>query len=128
VADPKVSSSLTTKSWPIPTSYRLSLALNILARNNAFWENVELNSLIMTLDAIHLNDNPEHFSIGLEYGFRDMFFIRSGYRGNTDERGLTAGGGIHIGLGGETKFKVDFAYADFGIFDNIQQFSVGLSF
>lgn len=128
VADPNVSSALTTKSWPIPTSYRLSIALNILDQNNAFLENIKSNSLIMSLDAMHLNDNPEHFCIGFEYGFRDMFFIRTGYKGNTDERGMTAGGGVCIGLGGEIELAVDYAYADFGIFDDIQQFSVGISF
>ncbi len=128
VADPKVPASLTTKSWPIPTSYRLALAFSILDKTDALWDNVENNTLIIAVDAIHLNDNPEHYSVGIEYGFSRTFYIRTGFKGNTDENGLTAGAGLIIGVGGDINIKFDYAYADFGIFENIQQFSLGMTF
>jgi hypothetical protein len=59
-------------------------------------------------------------------------FLRAGYSTlfRTDsEEGLTLGGGIHYRLwGGSTLVKIDYAYADFGLLDKVQRFSIGIKF
>ena len=76
---------------------------------------------------------------GVEYGFREMFFLRGGYslalfpsdypEYATDENqfGLTAGAGWHLNLGG-TILIIDYAYRAMQLFDANQYFSIGFRF
>jgi hypothetical protein len=55
----------------------------------------------------------------MQYSFLDMFFGRIGYVSNSDENDLTYGFGIQ-------KFgaAVDYAYTPFGVFENVQRFTI----
>jgi len=128
-ADPNVQVALKTSQWPLPTSYRVSVAIDLIgAQGLSMIELDGSNQLTLAIDALHPSDNPEHYAVGMEYAFNKMFFGRAGYKGGTDEQGLTLGAGFHIPVSGDINLKVDYAYADFGVFEYIQQFSVGFSF
>jgi hypothetical protein len=49
----------------------------------------------------------------------DMLSLRMGYLSNTDERSLTYGLGVK-----KFGFSFDYAYKPFGVFDNVQLFTV----
>jgi hypothetical protein len=85
----------------------------------------ELSTFRLACDGVHLNDNPEHVSVGAEYGFSRTLFVRGGYVFNTDEEGLTLGTGLNIDAG-SSSFTVDYAYAAFGVFSAIHVFSLGI--
>ena len=56
----------------------------------------------------------------------NTFALRGGYRFNYDEEGLTLGAGLNYGLSG-FKFKLDYAYVDVGLFEQVHMFSIGMS-
>jgi hypothetical protein len=121
--NPLTESKMSTQPNSLPTSYRVSVSLPLIGDNAPL--NMYNSSFVIATDAIHLNDNREHYSIGAEYGFLKTFFVRGGYYFNTDEEGLTLGSGIKLNLG-QTDFSFDYAYSAFGVFGAIHFFSVGL--
>jgi len=126
-SNPNTASKLSTESWPLPTNFRLSLTSDLMGPPHSFIPNTD-NRITIILDATHPNDNPEHYNAGLEYGLFDQYFLRAGYRGNTDEEGLTLGAGIRLPIADATDLSIDYAYADFGVFNSVQHFSLGFRF
>ncbi len=122
-SNPLTDSKLTTQAFSLPTSYSVSLSMSVIGEKAPI---SSLNSnLLFAVNAIHRNDSREHYSVGAEYGFYHMFFLRGGYNFNTDETGLTYGFGLNINIG-YTTFIVDYANLDYGAFDNINVFSITL--
>jgi hypothetical protein len=118
-----VNSEYEMKSYPLPLLFQVGLAKDIIFSEN--------NRLTLAVDALHPNDNFESVNTGFEYGWSDLVFIRGGYKSLfliDSEQGLTAGVGANIRLGGTVMLKADYAYADFGRFDNVQRFTLFLRF
>ena len=121
--NPLVESNLNTQPFSLPTSYRASLSMPFVGAGAPI--DIAGSSFILAVDAVHLNDNPEHYNVGGEYGYSDLFFIRGGYKFNTDEEGLTLGSGIKFNFGGAS-VSFDYAYAEFGVFDAVNIFSLSI--
>ncbi len=78
-------------------------------------------------------------NVGLEYGFKDMVFLRTGYavpmypedypgdKSNDYQYGLAAGLGLRVPMGGTT-LLFDYAYRDMDLFDANQYFTIGFAF
>ncbi len=67
----------------------------------------------------------------MEYGFRNIFFIRGGYESMFERdhiNGLALGGGVNFSIDGSMVIRIDYAWSDWGILDNAQRFSLGLTF
>jgi len=126
-SNPDAVSKLSTESWPLPTNLRISLMSDLIGPDHSLIPDGD-NRVTLIVDATHPNDNPEHYNVGVEYGLFEQYFLRAGYRGNTDEEGMTLGAGVRIDITGETDLTVDYAYADFGIFNSVQHFSFGITF
>jgi hypothetical protein len=73
------------------------------------------------------NDSEEKINIGTEYAFSEMLFLRAGYRFNYDVEGLTLGAGLNYSMIG-MRLKVDYAFLDFGLLNQVHMFTLGLSF
>jgi len=127
-SNPLVQTSLKTVSYPLPTSYNVSVAMEIMGRESSLINIEGPNNLILAVDAIHPNDNPEHYNFGVEYSYNNILFGRIGYKGRTDEQGLTFGGGLLLPLGNERKLHLDYAHSDFGVFNSVEQVSLNISF
>jgi hypothetical protein len=81
----------------------------------------------------------DNVNAGLEYGLKNMVFLRAGYAlplypedypaGDDGDQqfGLAAGVGLRIPLGGTT-FLFDYAYRNMDLFDANQYFSIGFTF
>jgi len=76
-------------------------------------------SLLVSLDASHYRDHPEQIKVGIDYKLLDMFALRAGYVSSNDQNDFTYGLGI-------TKygFSFDYSYTPFGVFNNVQRFTV----
>jgi long-subunit fatty acid transport protein len=110
-------------SWPLPLNFRIGLAYNLF--------NTEYHNAVIAVDAEHPNNNYESVSVGAEYVYRKMIAIRGGY--NTlfledAEESISMGAGIIYPLLGNVLLRFDFAYADFGLFDNVYKYTVGIEF
>jgi hypothetical protein len=127
--DPEVSNydrvpvNFKTQSYPLPLLFRFGISYE-----RGFGS---LGEILVALDVNHPSHATESINMGLEYGFGNMFYVRTGYS-NMYERdsisGMTFGGGIDIYRRGRLGIRIDYAWSDWGIFDNAQRFSLGLIF
>ena len=112
-----------TENYSLPLLLRVGLAMDIV--------NTESNVVTVALNAAHPNDNTESVSMGVEYAIGDVVALRIGYKNSflrDSEEGITAGVGTKLVLAGGIAFTVDYAYQDFGRFNNTQMFSLALEF
>ena len=118
-----VNSEYLVDKFPLPLMFRVGLAWDAISTPN--------HQIVLMTDAAHPNDNSEYLNMGIEYQFRDLFALRSGYRNafETDgEQGLTMGGGINLRIDRSTKVSFDYAYADFGRLEQTHWYTLNLQF
>jgi hypothetical protein len=118
-----VNAEFLTEEYPLPLLFRVGLA----------WTAYEAggHQLVLSTDAAHPNDNTEYVNMGAEYSFRDLLFIRGGYRNLFEEdreEGLTFGSGLNVRIDRSLRATFDYAYADFGRLEQTHWFTVGLEF
>lgn len=119
----RIPAQLITDEFDLPLIFRVGLAMDIISS--------ERNCITVAVDAVHPNDNTENLNIGAEYVYDNLLFLRTGYKNlftRDSEEGFTVGAGIEYGAFSNTTLRIDFAYQDFGLLDNIQIFSLGLVF
>ncbi|MBN1478885.1 PorV/PorQ family protein [candidate division KSB1 bacterium] len=116
----KIFAELQTESWPLPLTFQVGVAMEIIQSG--------VNRLTLALDAVQPTDNTESINLGTEYALREWVFLRAGYRNlflKDSEEGLTFGAGAILRFG-TMKLKVDYSYAQFGVFNDIQCFAIGI--
>ena len=119
----KILAHLDTDKWSLPLTFRVGVAMEVLQ--------TEFNYLTIAVDAIHPNDNTECLNVGAEYVIKNRFFFRGGYKAlfqQDSEEGLTLGAGLAHNLTRYVRIKIDYAYADFGLLEYVQRFSLALEF
>ena len=88
----------------------------------------DTHSFLFAIDAEHPRDNEEMLHIGGEYTFLNILSLRIGYiTPKTSEAGINAGFGLKYGLEG-IELGVDYAYTEFGVFNDVHRISLKLSF
>ncbi len=119
-----ISADLRTEAFDLPLLLRIGVSLDIL-------QGTQDNHLILSIDALHPNDNKECLNVGGEYTYKNQVFLRVGYKSlfsPDSQQGLTLGGGLQLGISSGRKLALDYAYQDFGILTNVQRFSIGFTF
>jgi len=112
------------ESFQLPLTFKIGLSMNLF---DLIDMNKEEHSFNFSIDAEHPRDYKEQIHIGGEYTYYNILSLRLGYTSPTDEQGLNAGVGLKHGLGG-LNFGVDYAYLDFGVFENVHRFSINISY
>lgn len=113
---------LRTDQFSLPTTFRAGLSFPVTF--------TEGNRLLLIADALHPNDNTESVSMGAEWQLMENYFLRGGYRNlflEDLEGGLTLGGGLNLSVG-TYRLSFDYAWADYGILDQTQRFTLGFRF
>ncbi len=119
----KIMAHLDTDKWPLPLTFRVGVAFEVIE--------TEFNRLSIVTDAMHPNNNPESISIGAEYAMNEMIFLRGGYQSmflDENEEGLTFGAGMSQTISGAWGLKIDYAWSEFGVFNPLHRFTLGLTF
>ena len=98
-----------------PTIFRLGVAYE--------WLQTPGMDLVSSIQLNHPVDNAENISMGLEYGFRDLLFARSGYTFGDEVRSWTLGLGVKW-----SRFTFDYSYADMSDLNRSEHISLGWSF
>lgn len=109
--------------FPLPLTFKFGLAMDM----TGFLMAESPHSLTLSVDAIHPRDYTERLNFGLEYGFRNILFLRGGYKTNYDEEDFTVGGGLHYQTG-SLALGLDYGYLQFEHFDAVQMFNVNFHF
>ena len=104
-----------TDEFPIPMSFRLGIKKDVF--NNS------IHKLTVAMDGVNPVDYVVTGNIGLEYSWLETAYIRGGTHLNHDTASFTMGAGIKIG-----NIFVDYAYADYGILENTNQFGLRFGF
>lgn len=119
-----INASLNTDSYDLPLMFRVGISMDVL-------KGAGNSNLILSMDALHPNNDDEYINIGTEYLFNEMFALRAGYKSlfaNDSEQGLSFGAGIQYKITGQATLFIDYAFQDFGILNNVQKFSVSFGF
>lgn len=110
------------ESFSLPLNFTIGIAMNVFD-----FIDVQNQSLLIAVDALHPNDFSERMRMGAEYTFMDMFSARVGYVTNDDIEGLSAGLGVKYNVAG-LGLKVDYSYSDMHYFKAVNRFSIGFNF
>ncbi len=97
--------NLKMNNWDIPLMFRIGTHYDL---SIGPWQ-----QLILAVDAIYPNNDDPYVNTGLEYGFRDMVFLRGGYsRLFLDD----AEGHVRLGFGVKISdtIRADYAWSDRG--------------
>ncbi len=104
-----------TEYHPMPLTFRVGLENRII-------EN-EVHSLTISADAINPLDYELYGTMGMEYSFENIGFIRSGIHLGHDTASYSVGAGLEYG-----NFTIDAAYSNYGILQSAAQFGLGYKF
>jgi hypothetical protein len=105
--------------FELPLTFALGVGMDIL---DLFGEYPDY-SFNVGLEGIHPRDWQEMYRIGGEFGYKNMIFLRAGYKFKSYAQGLNAGIGINLG-----GVKIDYSYSAHEIYDIINRVSAGFSF
>ena len=86
-----------------------------------------IHSIRLSVDGIKPNDYTTYGSMGMEYGWRGMAFLRTGMHLNHDTAGMSLGTGLNIRLG-RIALNVDYAFVDYDVLKVTHQVAIGLAF
>ncbi len=121
-----VDTRLHTEPWPLPTCFKISTSIELIGKKDRFIQS-EANRLTLAVNGTHPNDDSEKLNVGGEYAFREMLFLRGGYSSGYDLSKFSYGAGLKVNLYGRF-LSIDYAYAPFGDFSDIQTFSLSSDF
>jgi len=109
--------------FPMPFAVGFSMVVKPLTLFNF---DTQRHDLEIGFETEHPRDFKEKVKFGAEYCYNQLLILRTGYMFNYDERGLTFGMGIckEINL---VELRLNYAYQDFGIFNSVHTFSIGLT-
>jgi opacity protein-like surface antigen len=129
--DPNVSGNneninayLVNDAFDLPLMFRVGVSMDML-------KGAGNSNLILSIDALHPNDDVESVNLGAEYVFNDVLALRSGYTSlfaEEAEMGFSFGAGIHHRMMSRVELALDYAYRDFGLLESVQMFTLGLKF
>jgi long-subunit fatty acid transport protein len=107
------------QSFSPPTIFRIGFAFEpYYNEENRVTTSIQLN---------HPNDNSENVSTGVEYSWRNIFYLRGGFKFNVDEQNYTFGIGINVPVE-IARLNLDYSYSNFVRLGNAQRFSIILGF
>ena len=103
------------QSFAPPTVFRIGFAMEpYQSEEHRITASIQLN---------HPNDNSENVSLGAEYSWREMFFVRGGYRFNVDGQNYSFGVGVQAPIS-IAEFTFDYAYSNLELLGSAHRFSI----
>lgn len=105
------------QSFSPPTVFRVGFAFEpYQSDEHAVTTSIQLN---------HPNDNSENVSTGVEYRWRNLLFLRGGYKLNADEQDMSFGAGVKMPMS-IAAVSFDYAYSHFTRLGSAHRFSLML--
>jgi hypothetical protein len=109
------------EAYPLPQTFEVGVNAKLLSPGNALFENVENHELIFAYSIVHPRDYAQQQTMGLEYSWNNLFFIRGGYKFNFDEETITTGLGFRM-----ANVRLDYSYVPMGDFlEPVHRFTFG---
>lgn len=108
----------------INDKFRMPAILRLGAAAEVIGNKVSDYMVTITAEANHASDSDERLSFGTELSWKNMFFLRGGYKFFYDEETYSFGLGLRANH--SMPVEVDFAYSAYGRLGNISRFTVQL--
>jgi hypothetical protein len=107
--------------FELPLIFALGVGMDVM---DFFGEHPDY-SLNVAADMLHPRDWEEQYNVGAEISYKNMIFLRAGYKFNSYAEGLNAGAGISV-----AGVRLDYSYSTYDLegFDMVNRASVGFSF
>lgn len=116
--------ALEVGSWAMPLSFNVGVSAEAYRAGDL--------SLLVTAQGQAPSDNSQSASFGGEFAFRDLFFVRGGYRqafsAVAEDGGWALGFGLNYDLNDRLGLTVDYVFQEYEPFGTPQMFSVGVTF
>jgi len=109
--------------FPLPLTFKFGVAMDV----SELLTEQPAHKITLSIDALHPRDYAERLHFGGEYSFKDIVFLRAGYKTNYDEEDVSFGGGLHLKVN-RLILDVDYSYLKFQHFDSVHIFSFGFKF
>ncbi len=112
----QIPGELLTADWEIPLLFRFGVSNYFI--NNETW------TLLTAFDILDSRDYDVRYNLGGELGFEKTLYLRAGYKFNYDEVSYTIGGGLDFSNFTDYKITLDYLFLKYGVFGNLNQFSI----
>ncbi|MDR3610375.1 MAG: PorV/PorQ family protein [Ignavibacteriaceae bacterium] len=109
------------EAFPLPQTFTIGVSSFLLSDKDPLIAQSDQHSVRLAYEMVQPRDYDQQHSVGMEYSFENMFFLRGGYQFNTDEQSWSVGMGLQYdGL------RVDYSYNDFGQYlDAVHRITIG---
>ena len=111
-------------SFELPLTFRIGVAMDMIDLTPL---NDQMHDFNLTVDARRSRDFDEQVRLGGEYLFLNTLALRGGYAFPTSEEAFSAGVGLQQSIG-DLSGAFNYAYTDFGIFNDVHRLSVNVGF
>lgn len=122
--NPRNPGYLETDAWALPLTFRVGVSMDAYRQNE--------HRILVSADALAPGDNAQAASFGAEYGFRDLFYLRGGYRqafaSQVEDQGWAAGFGVRYGFSERLAVRADYVFQEMRPFGTPQTLTVGVQF
>ena len=115
-----------TEKYNLPLIFRLGISNELIGKNSIFMKD-SFQKLVVEADAVSPSDSRLYGSLGLEYSWNEMLYVRAGKYLNHHTAGLAFGAGIKYSLG-LFGFGLNYAFSNYGMLESTSQYSMNLIF
>mgnify|MGYP001220566251 FL=1 len=115
-----------TESFPLPMTFRLGFMNEIIGPDSEFIKNRN-HRLLVAMDGINSRDFTLYGTVGVEYSWKDIAYVRFGNRLGHDTAKWSVGGGFNIDTG-SLSVGLDYAYVNYSILNFTHQFGLNFGF
>ena len=116
--------ALEVNAWAMPLAFNVGLSADAYRAGDL--------SLTVVAEGQAPSDNSQSASFGGEFAFRNLLFVRGGYRqafsNVAEDGGYTVGFGLNAGLTDRLGLRVDYVFQEYQPFGTPQMFTVGVTF
>ncbi|OGV09203.1 MAG: hypothetical protein A2499_11135 [Stygiobacter sp. RIFOXYC12_FULL_38_8] len=110
------------KSYPLPQTFNIGISSYLISPDDPLITSIGDQRLLLSYDMIQPRDYDQMHSVGMEYSFKEMLFLRGGYTFNSDQEGISAGVGVKY-----SRYRLDYSFNDHGEFlDSVHRLTIGL--
>ena len=114
-------------SFELPLTFQIGLAMDIIDFTSL---DPNMHQFQFRVDASRPRDFQEHVKVGGEYTFMNLLSLRAGVAEGfvqDEERGISLGAGLNLDVS-NFNLTADYSFTDFGVFDSVNRFSIGVGF
>ncbi len=116
----EVPALLKTEQWEIPLFFRFGVSTDLICQKYL--------NILLCYNVLDSRDFKVRYNVGAELSMLNTLFLRGGYKFNYSESSYTMGLGLNFSFIGANNLRLDYSYADYGRFSDVQQFSMGVQF